>query len=154
MEEICCPKFDPKKYDNKTLIWKNKVFIKAKAPTFFYIPIGFGRVMTKLQEKVDKANVKILDNMCLSLHESKWSMNVYLAVNKKIKDEDNVLISGKFFCKVYEGPFEDTGKWMEDFEKVLKKNKMISKKFYMWYTTCPKCAKKYGHNYTVVIAEI
>jgi hypothetical protein len=28
------------------------------------------------------------------------------------------------------------------------------KKWYMWYTTCPKCAKKYGKNYVVVIAEI
>jgi len=24
----------------------------------------------------------------------------------------------------------------------------------MWYTTCPKCAKKYGKNYVVIIAEV
>jgi hypothetical protein len=24
----------------------------------------------------------------------------------------------------------------------------------MWYTTCPKCAKKYGKNYVVILAEI
>jgi len=24
----------------------------------------------------------------------------------------------------------------------------------MWYTTCPKCAKVYGKNYVVTIAEV
>jgi hypothetical protein len=24
----------------------------------------------------------------------------------------------------------------------------------MWYTTCPKCAQKYGKNYVVIIAQV
>jgi hypothetical protein len=28
------------------------------------------------------------------------------------------------------------------------------KKEYMWYTTCPKCAKKYGKNYVVVVGQV
>jgi hypothetical protein len=27
-------------------------------------------------------------------------------------------------------------------------------KTYMWYTTCPKCAGKYGKNCVVVLAEV
>ena len=27
-------------------------------------------------------------------------------------------------------------------------------KMYMWYTTCPGCAKKYGKNYVVIISEV
>jgi hypothetical protein len=27
-------------------------------------------------------------------------------------------------------------------------------KEYMWYTTCPKCAKKYGKNYVVIVGKI
>jgi hypothetical protein len=30
---------------------------------------------------------------------------------------------------------------------------MELKKWYMWYTTCPKCAKKYGKNYVAILAE-
>jgi hypothetical protein len=26
-------------------------------------------------------------------------------------------------------------------------------RMYQWYTTCPKCAKKYGKNYVVIIAQ-
>ncbi len=36
---------------------------------------------------------------------------------------------------------------------VQSKNKKL-KKFYFYYTTCPKCAKKYGKNYVVLLAEI
>ena len=28
------------------------------------------------------------------------------------------------------------------------------KKMYFFYTTCPKCAKVYGENYTVILAEV
>ncbi|MGE5758418.1 MAG: hydrolase [Sideroxydans sp.] len=28
------------------------------------------------------------------------------------------------------------------------------RKLYFYYTTCPKCAKKYGKNYVVILAEV
>jgi hypothetical protein len=56
--------------------------------------------------------------------------------------------------KVYEGPFKDTKKWCDDFEAYAKEQGYEIKKWFMWYTTCPKCAKKYGKNYVVIIAEI
>ena len=47
-------------------------------------------------------------------------MNVLLAVNKEIPDASNVKLSGKFFSKVYEGPYSDTGKWTDDFKNAVK----------------------------------
>jgi hypothetical protein len=35
----------------------------------------------------------------------------------------------------------------------LLKDKEIEK-IYFYYTTCPKCAKLYGKNYTVIFAKI
>jgi NMD protein affecting ribosome stability and mRNA decay len=55
---------------------------------------------------------------------------------------------------VYEGPFKDTGKWCKLFEDEAKSKNMTIKKWYMWYTTCPKCAKKYGKNYVAIVAEV
>jgi hypothetical protein len=81
-------------------------------------------------------------------------MDLYLAVDKEIPDAENVQLSGKYLSKVYEGDFKDTGKWMEDFADYAKGRNIETKKTYMWYTTCPKCAKEYGKNYVVVIAEI
>jgi endo-beta-N-acetylglucosaminidase D len=81
-------------------------------------------------------------------------MNIYLAVDREVPNANNITLSGKFLSKVYEGPFKDTGKWMEDFKTYAKSKKYEIKKFYQWYTTCPKCAKKYGQNYVVIVAQI
>jgi hypothetical protein len=153
-EEICCPKFDPKPWDEKTFEWDNKRFIRGNVKTFFYMPIGFGKVMTRLQEQIDSAGATIPDYLCLSDHTSKSDMDILLATDKEIPGAENINISGKFLSKVYEGPFQDTGKWTKDFEDYAKGQGLSFKKLYMWYTTCPKCAKKYGKNYVVIIGEI
>jgi hypothetical protein len=150
----CCPEFDPNNWDDKIIEWDNRKFIKEKVCTFFYMPINFGGVMKRLNEKVSKAGATMPDFICLSDHTSKWNMNVYHAVDKEIPNAENILLSGRFYCRVYEGPFQDTGKWCKDYESLTKTKGFTIKKMYMWYTTCPKCAKKYGKNYVVILADI
>ena len=153
-DEICCPKFDPKHWDDQLFEWKDKKFIKDSVFTIFYMPINFGKVMTRLNKLVNSAGVTIPDSLGLSDHTSKWNMDIYLAVDKEIPGAKNTSLSGKYFSKVYEGPFSDTGKWCKDFENVLKSRGLSQKKMYMWYTTCPKCAKKYGKNYVAIMTQV
>lgn len=153
-EEVCCPRFDPTGWDEKTFEWDNKLFIKGRVRTFLFMPIGYGRVMTRLHAQLDSMGAKNPDYLCLSVHTSKWNQDIYLATDKEILGAENVSLSGKYISKVYEGPFQDTGKWVEDFEAFLKDKGLTAKTTYMWYTTCPKCAKKYGKNYVVILAEI
>lgn len=153
-DEICCPKFDPQSWDDKIVEWSDKKFIKDKVFTIFYMPMNFGSVMKRLDKKVRIANALMPDWLCLSDHSSKWNMDVYLAVDKNVPDAENTSLNGKFYSKVYEGPFKDTGKWTDDFKKTAKDKGFEIKKWYMWYTTCPKCAKKYGKNYVVIICKI
>lgn len=153
-EEICCPRLDPGLWDDKFIKWENKQFIREHVCTFFYMPLNFGGVMRKADAKVKKSGGAFQDGVCLSDHTSKWNMDLYIAVDKEIEGAKNITLSGKFFSKVYEGPFQDTGKWEADFKTVLNAKELVVKKMYMWYTTCPKCAKKYGKNYVVIIAEI
>jgi hypothetical protein len=150
----CCPEFNPLPWDNQTFEWVNKKFIRDKVCTFFYMPVSFGKVMKRLDDKVRSAGAKIPDWLCLSEHTSKWNMNVYLAVDRDISEAENITLNGKFFSKVYEGSFKDSGKWCKDYEEDAKSKGFNIKKMYMWYTTCPKCAKKYGKNYVVIVSEI
>lgn len=149
----CCPKFDPTPWDGKIIEWQNKRFIKDKVFTLFYIPLNFGSAMKRMNGKVEKAGAKMPDWLCLSDHTSKWNMDLYLAVDKEVPGAENVVLSGRFLGKVYEGEFKDTGKWMKDFESFVKGRGFDMKKMYTWYTTCPKCAKKYGKNYVVLFAQ-
>ncbi|MCX6238761.1 MAG: hypothetical protein NTY07_14565 [Bacteroidia bacterium] len=150
----CCPEFDPTQWDDKYLEWADKKFIRDHVFTLFYMPVNFGKVMVRLHKAVTKAGTEVPDWLCLSDHTSKWNMDIYLAVDKEITGADNVTLSGRFFSKVYEGPFRDTGKWCIDFENTLKSRGVTKKRLFMWYTTCPKCAKKYGKNYVVLIAQV
>ncbi len=150
----CCPEFDPVLWDDKTFEWNNKRFIKDKVFTLFYMPMNFSGAMKHFDQLVTTAGAIVPDWLCLSDHTSKWNMDLYLAVDKEIPAADNTTITGRFYSKVYEGPFRDTGKWMKEYETLAKSKNLTIKKQYLWYTTCPKCAKKYGKNYVVVVGQV
>jgi len=153
-EDICCPRFDPEPWENKEVVWNDKMFIKDRVKTVLHVPVNFSHVITRMMKKVDDAKAQTPDYLCLSDHTSKWNMDIYLAVEREIPGANNVKISGKYLTKVYEGSFNDTGKWCKDLEEHAKAQGAQIKKMYMWYTTCPKCAKKYGKNYVVIVGQV
>lgn len=153
-EPVCCPPFKPESWDDKMIEWNNKKFIRDKVFTFFYMPLNFGQVMKRLDRKLREAGAEMQDYLALSDHTSKWNMDIYLAVDRQVEGAENTSMSGKFYSRVYEGPFSDTAKWSKDFETNVKSKGMGIKKWFMWYTTCPKCAKKYGKNYVAIISEV
>jgi hypothetical protein len=150
----CCPQFDPTPWNEKTFIWKNKKFIKDKVFTLFYMPVNFGTVIIRMMKKIKGAGAEVPDFICLSDHTSKWNMDLYVAVDKEVPASENVTLNGKFFSKVYQGPYKDCGKWHQDFENYVANQGLKIKKMFAWYTTCPKCAKKYGKNYVVIFGEL
>jgi hypothetical protein len=153
-EEICCPPFDPAPWNGQIHSWKDKKFIRDCVFTLFYMPMNFGGVMRRTHNQVKEAGNSIPDYLCLSDHTSKWNMDVYLAVDKEITGAKNTSISGTFVSKVYEGPFKEIANWHNDFKNWCSTQNYKTVKNYMWYTTCPQCAKKYGKNYVVIFAEI
>jgi hypothetical protein len=150
----CCPRFDPAPWDQKTFQWDNKRFIRDRVFTFFFMPLNFGQVIRRMMANIDSAGAQALDWMGLSDHTSRWNMDLYVAVDREIPGADNVTLSGTFVSKVYEGPFKETGNWCKDFQNDVKAKGLDVRKWYMWYTTCPKCAKKYGKNYVVIIGRV
>ena len=153
-EQVCCPRFNPEPWDNQYFTWDKKRFIKDKVNTLFFMPLNFGKVMVRLDKRMKEAVAVCPENMCLSDHTSNWNMDLYLATNKEVPNSENVLLSGKYYTRAYEGTFSETGKWCKDFgNEVIARGETI-KREYFWYTTCPKCAKKYGKNYVVIVAEI
>jgi len=151
---MCCPEFNPIPWEDKTFEWNTKRFIKDSVCSVFYMPLNFGAAMKRLDKQVTNSGAEVPDWLCLSEHTSKWKMDLYLAVDKEISGGKNTTLSGTFYSKVYEGSFTDTGKWSKDFVSTLESKGLKAKRMFMWYTTCPKCAKKYGKNYVVILAQI
>jgi hypothetical protein len=150
----CCPKFDPTPWDDKMHTWDGKRFIKDRVRTFFFMPLNFGAVMKRVMKTLQNTGTSTQEGMCLSDHTSRWNMDVYVAVDKEVIGAENTALSGTFYSRVYEGDFKETGAWCKDYEGHAKARGHAIKKWFMWYTTCPKCAKKYGKNYVVILARV
>ncbi len=153
-ETGCCPKFNPKPWQNKTIKWKNKPFVKYRVKSFFHIPLNIGPVMKKACRQVDAANAADPAFMGLFDENSLWGSDAYLSVAKHIPGANNVKISGTFMTKVFEGPYYNAGKWAKEMTKYVEsKNKKV-KQLLFFYTVCPRCAKKYGKMHTVIFARV
>lgn len=153
-ETGCCPKFDPKPWDEKEVTWDNKLFIKDKVMSFFHIPVNMGKVIVRNMEKIQKADALTKEPLMLFDEKSLFGSDIYIATTKDVPNSEMVKISGTFLTKIFEGSYKNMRNWILDMQKFVEsKNKKVEK-FYFFYTTCPKCAKHYGKNYTVILAKI
>lgn len=153
-EDVCCPPFDPAPWENKTLIWENKLFAKDIVRAFMHVPLNFGSVITRMLKKIKEAGAEADEYLSLSCDPSAWQSELYIAVSKPVEGMEMRSFSGTYLTKVFEGPFKDGGKWYEEMKSYVAEQGKDAKNIYFYYTTCPKCAKKYGKNYVVGIAEI
>jgi hypothetical protein len=156
-EKICCPKFDPTPWENKEIVWTDKMFVKGKTISFLYMPLNMGAMMKKTWNKVEAAGgaPETKDWIMLSKDISPWKCEHFLATSKEIAGLENVKISGTFFSKVFEGPYKEAKNWYQDMQALAKEKGVEAKdNIYFYYTTCPKCAKKWGKNYVVGLLKI
>ena len=63
-------------------------------------------------------------------------------------------LSGTFLSKVFEGSFRNIRTWVSEMQEYVKSQGRELQKLYFYYTTCPRCAKKYGKNYVVLLAQV
>ncbi|MEE9323471.1 MAG: hydrolase [Candidatus Aenigmarchaeota archaeon] len=153
-ETGCCPRFDPKPWDKKEVKFKDKLFLKDHVRSFFHIPIGFGKMMVRNMDIIQKADALPKEPLMLSDEKSMWGSDVYIHVSKEVPDAEMARISGTFMTKVFEGPYKNIGKWVKEMKDYVKSKGKEIKKMYFFYTTCPKCAKVYGKNYVVILARV
>jgi hypothetical protein len=158
-KDECCPKFNPKKWDHKTNKWKNKPFIKETIPTFFHIPFPpmIGKKIMKMWNLAEKAKAEPKDKQewIVLFHDpSPFKSELFMSSTKKVPGANNVNISGTFISKVFDGPYNAVPKFIKQMDSYLEKKGKKAKDYYIHYAYCPKCSKKYNHNYAVLFAKI
>ena len=153
-ETGCCPRFDPEPWDEKEVTFQDRLFVKDRVRSFLHIPLNFGKVMVKNMERIQGAGALAPEPLMLCDEKSLWGADIYIAVAKDVPGAEMARISGTFLTKVFEGPYKDAGKWAGAMTEYVKAKARQLKKMYFFYTTCPKCAKYYGKNYTVILAQV
>jgi len=153
-QPICCPPFNPDPWDRKEIRWQDRLFLKDRVTSFLHIPLNFGSVMRRNMEKIQKAGALDTEQIVLSDKNSLWGADVYIAVSQSVAGSQTIPLSGTFLARVFEGPYKNIRRWMQEMETYVASQGRQIRKLYFFYTTCPRCAKKYGKNYVVLLAQI
>ncbi len=153
-ETGCCQRFDPKPWEDKEIVWKDKLFVKDHVTSIFHIPLNFGQVIVRNMGRIKGANALPEKALMLSDENSLFGSDVYINVSKNVPGARMEKVSGRFLTKVFEGQYQDMGKWIAEMQKHVKAKGRTMKKMYFFYTTCPACAKYYGRNYVVILAQV
>ena len=149
-----CTKFDPAEWDGLELHFRDKLFVRAKTLSFFYMPLNMGSVFKRTFDAIKKAGVDEDEFVILSDDSSKWRGEHYFNVKHEVPGADNVRLTGDYLTHVFEGPGRDAPKWVAEMEKLVTGRAKRMTRLFFYYTTCPKCAKRTGKNYVVGIAQI
>lgn len=150
----CCPRFEPAPWDDKIVTWEKKRFLQDRVLSFLRIPLNFGAVMRRSMATIEAAGAVADEVIVLSDENSLWGADVYIAISKDIPGARTTTLSGTFLAKVFEGPYRNIRNWTAEMMSFVKSKGKATQKLYFFYTTCPKCAKKYGKNYVVILARL
>lgn len=153
-DQECCPRFDPQPWDETEFTWDSKRFVQDRVTSFLHIPLNFGAVMKRNIKPINDAEAFPGTVVVLSDENSLWGADVYIEVTKDIQGSNMASISGTFLSKVFEGSYRNMRNWIKEMEAFTESKGKSPQKLYFFYTTCPKCAKKYGKNYVAILAQV
>ena len=150
----CCPRFNPEGWNDRELHFKAKKFIRATNYGVMHIPLNMGKVFARVQSAIEGAHAQDPKEMIvLSRDLSPWKAEHYFSVDRDVEGEEMTELSGDFVTRVYEGEYRQANQWHADMQRLVRAKGLEPKRVFFFYTTCPKCAKAYGKNYVVGVAE-
>ncbi len=154
--EQCCPEFDKERFQDKTHVWKDKLFLVGEVFQIMHIPVNMGAVVKKMFAKIEQAGgvPQSKDFLMLCYDPSPWKSEIYMTIDKDMPGERVERLTGTFLSRVYDGPYNQVPNWIKDMEKYVSGKGKTVKRYYFHYAYCPKCMKKYGHNYCVAFAQV
>jgi hypothetical protein len=150
----CCPRFDPKPWDDRVITWDKKLFLQDRVRSFLHIPLNFGAVMKRSMASIEAAGATSDEMIVLSEENSLWGADVYIAIAKEVPGARLATLSGTYLAKVFEGPYRNMRNWIAEMKSYVQGKGRTFQKLYFFYTACPKCSKKYGKNYVVILAQV
>jgi hypothetical protein len=153
-ETGCCARLNEEVWNDRVLEWKDKLFLKDHVRSFLHVPLNFGSVVSRDSKLIEEARAYPEEPLAITDEVSPWGADLYSAVDREIPGADIHKISGKFLTKVFEGPYRKAHDWVNEMTDIVREKGYTLQKFYFYYATCPKCAKHFGKNQVVLLAQV
>lgn len=154
-ETGCCPPFDPTGWDEQELEFDRRPFVRATSINFMHVPLNLGSIITRTWKEIEIAGAAPNDEfLMLSTDPSPWRGEHYFLVAKEVPGAEMAWLSGNYLTRVFEGPYRQAGKWAAEMGRYVESRGRQLNKLYFFYTTCPRCARRFGKNYVVAFAQI
>lgn len=151
----CCPRFNPAGWDGQELHFDAKRFVRATTRSLMHIPLNMGEVFARTLSAIEAADaVDPHQFIVLSRDLSAFASEHLFAVTRDVPGQEMVALTGTFLTRVFEGPYSQAREWHQEMVDLAAKRGAIGKPVWFFYTTCPKCAKAYGKNYVVGLAQV
>ena len=151
----CCPRFNPEGWDGLHVHFDDKQFVRATTKGIMHVPLNMGAVFTRVQSRIEDAGAQDPDRyLVLSRDLSGSEAEHFFAVTGQVPEEEMVTMSGDFLTRVFEGPYRHAKDWEHEMDVAAEAAGKTAKRVFMFYTTCPKCARAYGKNYVVGFVEV
>lgn len=74
----CCEPFDPVPWQEKEIVWKDKIFVKDHVASFLHIPLNMGNKIIKNMKLIEKADAKASVQLMLADEKSPWGADIYI----------------------------------------------------------------------------
>lgn len=152
-ETGCCERLDASKWDEQEFHWDDKLFLRDHVRSFLHVPLNYGSIISRDLAAVEDAGAYPEVPLTLTEEVSLWGADIYVALDREVPDAQMQRLSGTFLTKVFEGPYRDAGKWADRMGEYVEGRGSQVKALYYYYATCPKCARTFGKNSTVLFAQ-
>jgi len=152
--DICCPRFDPTPWDRAEVTWTDRLFVKDRVHSILRIPLDYGAAMRRDLQRLQAAGAVPDPAIVLTDENSLWGADVYIAAAKDVPGATMARLSGTFLCRAYEGPYSRMRTWIGDTKAYVASQGRQVRRLLFGYTTCPRCAKIYGQNWVVLLAQV
>ncbi len=151
----CCPRFHPEGWDRQSLHFADKRFVRATTKSKDHVPIDMAEVFGRTFEAImDAGAMDEAHPLVLSRDLSAEQGEHLFAVDAEVPGEEMVTLSGHYRTRVFDAPYEEAPMLLEGFRHELEEEGEEALESWMFYTTCPRCAEAYGHNYMVLVDKV
>jgi hypothetical protein len=155
-ETGCCAVPNVADWDRVTVEFDAQPFIRRHTRSVMHVPLDMSRVMTGLDTTARSAGVTMPPDraMVLSRELSAWRAEQLYAVTAPVAGADNVTLDGRFASAAFEGPYGQSAAWVAEARDFARTQGEPGEETYVFYTTCPRCAKHYGRNDVIVLVPV